>query len=63
MNATPPLLDSAWVQRLFEQAVDLHQRGRWDEAKALYQQILTLEPQHFDATHLMGLMACQEKNP
>ena len=62
MNATPPLLDSAWVQRLFEQAVDLHQRGRWDEAKALYQQILTLEPQHFDATHLMGLMACQEKN-
>ena len=50
------------VQQLFEQAVKLHQHQCFAEAKDLYEQILRVNPKHFDATHLMGLMACQQKN-
>ena len=50
------------VQHLFEQAVKLHQHQCFAEAKDLYEQILRVDPKHFDATHLMGLMACQQKN-
>jgi tetratricopeptide (TPR) repeat protein len=59
LTVTPPAIQ---VQPLFEQAVTLHRRGQFDQAKALYEQILQLEPRHFDATHLLGLMACQQKD-
>jgi protein O-GlcNAc transferase len=44
-------------------AVALHQGGRLDEALALYRQILRLEPKHFDALHLSGVIACQTGDP
>ena len=59
LTVTPP---ATQVQPLFDQAVTLHRHGQFDQAKALYEQILQLEPRHFDATHLLGLMACQQKD-
>lgn len=42
------------------QAVDLHKKGRLDEAANVYQQILSETPQDFDATHLLGVVALQQ---
>ena len=37
-------------------AVSFHQRGRFDKAARIYQQILKVEPDHFDALHLLGVI-------
>src|ERR1700685_641743 len=39
------------------QAVALHQRGQLSGAKCLYQDILSEHPRHFDALHLLGVIA------
>jgi protein O-GlcNAc transferase len=54
----PPTQQSA-VHPLLPQAVALHQAGRTAEAAKLYQQILVQVPRHFDATHLLGVIALQ----
>ena len=41
------------------QAVALHQAGRLDEAENLYFLLLQQAPGHFDATHLLGVIALQ----
>ncbi len=41
------------------QAVALHQAGRLDEAEPLYRQVIQQLPGHFDATHLLGVIALQ----
>jgi protein O-GlcNAc transferase len=41
------------------QAVALHQAGRLDEAENLYFLLLQQSPAHFDATHLLGVIALQ----
>jgi len=45
---------SAQSQQLFEQGVTLHQKGQFAQAKALYEQVLKIHPQHFDATSLLA---------
>jgi predicted O-linked N-acetylglucosamine transferase (SPINDLY family) len=40
-------------------AVALHQQGKLEQAKALYQQVLEELPGQFDATHLLGVVALQ----
>jgi predicted O-linked N-acetylglucosamine transferase (SPINDLY family) len=40
-------------------AVAHHQAGRWAEAEGLYRQILAADPDHADALHLLGALACQ----
>ncbi|GAB3473005.1 hypothetical protein GCM10011496_19070 [Polaromonas eurypsychrophila] len=40
----------------------LHQRGQLNEARACYLQVLELQPRHFDALHLLGVVAAQTKN-
>jgi len=42
------------VGQLFDTARQQHQAGRLAEAQSLYQQILTQEPDHADALHLLG---------
>ena len=49
---------SAAVAQL-NQAIALHQAGRLDEAEALYRQLAQQVPGHFDATHLLGVIALQ----
>jgi tetratricopeptide (TPR) repeat protein len=45
------------------QAVALHQHGRLPEARALYEEILDVQPAHFDALHLLGVIAAQSRDP
>jgi len=37
----------------------LHQRGQYERAEALYRAILKRQPRHFDALHLLGVIAAQ----
>jgi tetratricopeptide (TPR) repeat protein len=47
-------------QRMLDDALHLHQNGRFSQAKQLYQQILTINPRHPDCLHLLGMIAYQE---
>ena len=42
-----------------QQAIAFHQRGMLPDAKRLYEEILRQRPKHFDALHLLGVLACQ----
>ena len=43
----------------FQQALAHHQAGRLPQAKAIYRQILSTEPNHPDALHYLGILALQ----
>ncbi len=47
------------AQSLFGRGLASHQAGRLGEARALYEQALAAEPDHFDALHLLGLACAQ----
>ena len=51
------------VQAQIGEAVALHQQGRLAEAKEIYEGVLKANPKHFDALHLLGVIAYQNKNP
>jgi predicted O-linked N-acetylglucosamine transferase (SPINDLY family) len=40
-------------------AIQHHQAGRLQAAEQIYRQILAVEPNHADALHLLGVLACQ----
>jgi predicted O-linked N-acetylglucosamine transferase (SPINDLY family) len=44
----------------FMQGVELHRQGRFDEAAAIYRQVLSKSPGDFDATHMLGVIALQQ---
>jgi predicted O-linked N-acetylglucosamine transferase (SPINDLY family) len=50
---------AAHIEAVFRQAVALHRQSRVAEAYALYEQTLRLEPRHFQALHLLGIIALQ----
>ncbi len=43
-------------------AIQHHRVGRLQEAETIYRQILASEPNHHDAWHLLGLIACRAGN-
>ena len=43
----------------FRRAVALHQQGKFADADRLYREILRRRPNHFDALHLLGVIALQ----
>jgi tetratricopeptide (TPR) repeat protein len=43
----------------FADALALHQQGSYPLARQLYQEIIALEPLHFDALHMLGLLEYQ----
>jgi tetratricopeptide (TPR) repeat protein len=47
------------VAALLERAVRLHQGRKLDEARAIYEQVLRLQPRNFDALHLLGTLLAQ----
>ena len=42
---------------MFQQALALHEQGRFDEAESLYRQILQTAPDNPDVLNLLGLVA------
>jgi tetratricopeptide (TPR) repeat protein len=46
-----------------QQAVTLHQQGRFDEAEKLYTRVLKAQRDNFDALHLLGLLNHQRGKP
>jgi protein O-GlcNAc transferase len=61
-RANPPPTPSA-VDAMFQRALRLHQSGRLAEAERIYEQVLGSSPDHFDALHLLGLVAVQTGRP
>jgi tetratricopeptide (TPR) repeat protein len=61
--AKTPLLAGATVQFLVDHAIKHHEAGRLDDAERLYAQVLAADPQHADALHLLGVIACQTGRP
>ncbi len=45
---------------ILNKAVTFHQAGRLAEARSLYEQLLTRQPQHPDALHLLGVLLGQQ---
>jgi tetratricopeptide (TPR) repeat protein len=51
------------IHAMLVQAVDAHRTGNLPKAEELYRQVLTLDPNHPDALHLLGVMANQTGKP
>lgn len=43
----------------FQQAFTLHQHGQLEEARVIYESVLKKQPRHFDALHMLGVLAYQ----
>lgn len=50
------------VPEKFQQALQLHQAGKLEQAQTSYEEILALEPGHSDAIKLLGTIAIQTRN-
>jgi len=48
---------------LFIKGVNLHQQGQLEQAKLIYEHVLSRHPRHFEAIFLSGLIAGQSKRP
>jgi len=44
------------VEPLIGQGLALHQQGKFKEAQAIYEQVLAIQPNHFDALQLLGAL-------
>ena len=47
----------------FQKALAFHRQGQLALAQAAYEGILEIQPEHFDALHLLGVLAAQTRNP
>ena len=48
---------------IYQNGLNFHQKGELAQAKAAYEQVLKTQPKHFDALHLLGLIAFQTRDP
>ncbi len=55
-------LSAAQIQTMLQQALAFHQTGQFEQARALYDDILKIDPPHFNALHLLGVLAHQTDN-
>lgn len=55
MSPAGPLV----IQDLVQEALRNHQMGQFVEAERIYLQVLTIDPHHPDALHLLGMIAYQ----
>lgn len=51
------------MNAILAEAIQLHQRGQFEAAKALYQRVLAFEPQEANALHFLGVVHRQQGNP
>jgi len=50
------------AKNILQQAIKLHRNGQLERAKSIYENILENYPNHFDALHLLGVIALQTRN-
>ena len=50
------------ADRLFQQGFALLNQGRHEQAKEILEKAIKINPKHFDALHLLGIIAAQVKN-
>jgi len=55
--------ESAGVQQLFAQGLDLYKKGKLAEAKQCLRRLLAAQPAHAEALHALGVIAAQQGNP
>lgn len=55
--------ENAAVKQLLEQGVACHNQGQLQQALDIYRNILTADPTHPDANHLLGILTNQTGNP
>ncbi len=60
---TQPPDPLAVVHEKLRQGLALHQQGRLAEAEQCYEEVLRSTPKHFDALHLLGVLAMQTGRP
>src|SRR5674476_304383 len=51
------------AQTLFREGLRLQNLGQLEQAHAIYLQVLKLQPRHFDALHMLGVIAARTNNP
>jgi len=49
------------IATLTQQGIALHQQGNFPEAQVIYEQVLLIQPNHFDALQLLGVLFAQVK--
>ena len=49
------------LQAKFKQGMALHQQGKLADAERFYGEVLQQQPNHFDALHLLGVIALQTR--
>lgn len=54
--------NSVKAQTKIQQAMAFHQQGQLVKAQALYEEIIKVEPAHFQALNLLGMVAAQANN-
>jgi protein O-GlcNAc transferase len=60
VSPRPPRQPTPAIHPMLEEAVGMHRAGRLAEAIDIYEKIVAQVPNHFDATHLLGVIALQE---
>jgi predicted O-linked N-acetylglucosamine transferase (SPINDLY family) len=53
----------AQLPEKLKRALALHRAGQLLQARAVYKEILAVRPRHFDALHLLGMIAAQTGDP
>ena len=59
----PSTINAFTVAQALQQAIILHQAGRFQDAESLYRTILRSDPNHPDANHNLGVLAVQLNQP
>jgi tetratricopeptide (TPR) repeat protein len=60
-HARPQAPAAMALHAKFNQGLALHQQGKLAEAARIYSDVLQQQPNHFDALHLLGVLAAQTK--
>ena len=50
------------INERLQRAIELHRQGQLAQARSIYEEILWIEPDHFDVLNLLGVISAQTRN-